>query len=235
MFPTLHHMIYTQETKFRPRLLPINKLGTTNTCLPFSWERTLWCPGSSYCQGSMLSVVTSAWPFQHLPGLLAECLDFLILLLNHTLQETQIGLGKANVAVSLSLSLSRSLFFPFGNHHSNLVFIQMSFGIKLGPSQTTTFLKDFFWCPVCSTNFRAVAKELGTFAKAICLHGSHALHPEKHFLIFLRKTIFVPLEGGSKEGIFFFIRRQEIWNLYHSRPYYLEWLLHVGQFTCMIF
>ena len=49
--------------------------------------------------------MTSAWPFQHPPGLLAEWLDLLILVLNHALQGMQIGRGKANMAVSVHLSL----------------------------------------------------------------------------------------------------------------------------------
>lgn len=74
--------------------------------------------------------MTSAWPFQHPPGLLAEWLDLPILVLNHAPQGMQVGIGEANMAVSLHLSYS---------HHSNLVFIQMSYRIKLGPSQTATF------------------------------------------------------------------------------------------------
>ena len=50
--------------------------------------------------------MTSAWPFQHPPGLLAEWLDLLILVLNHAPQGMQIGRGKANMAVSVHLSLT---------------------------------------------------------------------------------------------------------------------------------
>lgn len=46
------------------------------------------------------------------------------------------------MAVSLNLSLSPAP--PLGGNHSNIVFIQMSYGIKLGPSQTATFIRDVF-------------------------------------------------------------------------------------------
>lgn len=100
----LRHIIpYTQETKFRPGLLPICKLGIANSCcLPFSYVKAHY---GILNQGSQSSAVTSAWPFQHPPGLLAECLDFLISFLNLTLKRTQIGIGEANTTVSLNHSL----------------------------------------------------------------------------------------------------------------------------------
>lgn len=134
------------------------------------------------------------------------------------------GFGEGNMPVSLKVSH----FVFFFNNNSNLAFIQMTCGIKLGPSWTVTFLNNFSSRSVCNTRFTTAAKGIWKFSQSSSPYQSHVLHDIKAFYFL-------------KNSFYFFRKRfwercsdaHQLWNLHYFRAFILPGNLHIWSLNFM--